>query len=152
MELEITENALVHDARIAREVLDRMRALGLTIALDDFGTGFSSLYHLRELPFDKVKVDREFMRDLDTDPEASRYVAAIIDFGHALGLEITAEGIENRATLDRLRELGCTFGQGYFLGRPMPAEEADRLMAAQQPTWSGRARPALGMGARASSA
>ncbi len=151
MELEITENALVHDARIAREVLDRLRALGLTIALDDFGTGFSSLYHLRELPFDKVKVDREFMRDLDTDPEASRYVAAIIDFGHALGLEITAEGIENRATLDRLRELGCTFGQGYFLGRPMPAEEADRLMAAQQPAWSGRTRPALGVGARASS-
>ncbi len=129
LEVEITENALVHDEKIARQVLDRLRRLGLTIALDDFGTGFSSLYHLRELPFDKVKIDKAFMRNLDTDPEASRYVAAIIDFGHALGLDLTAEGIETQATLDRLRELGCTYGQGYLLGRPMPAEDADRLMA-----------------------
>ena len=129
LEVEITENALVHDAAIAREVLDRLRALGLTVVLDDFGTGYSSLYHLRALPFDKVKIDKAFMRDLDTDPEAARYVAAIIDFGHALGLDLTAEGIENQATHNRLRELGCTYGQGYLLGRPMPAEDANRLMA-----------------------
>ena len=134
LEVEITENALIHDARIAREVLDRLHEQGLSIALDDFGTGYSSLYHLRELPFNKVKIDKAFMRDLGTDPEAARYVAAIIDFGHALALEVTAEGIENLATLNRLRELGCTFGQGYLLGRPMPAEDANRLMLAHEPT------------------
>jgi diguanylate cyclase (GGDEF)-like protein len=133
LEVEITENALVHDARIARDVLDRLRLLGLTVALDDFGTGYSSLYHLRELPFDKVKIDKAFMRNLDTDPEASRYVAAIIDFGHALGLDLTAEGIENTATHNRLRELGCTFGQGYLFGRPMPVEQAQRILMERCP-------------------
>ena len=133
LEVEITENALVHDARIARDVLDRLRLLGLTVALDDFGTGYSSLYHLRELPFDKVKIDKAFMRNLDTDPEASRYVAAIIDFAHALGLDLTAEGIENATTHNRLRELGCTYGQGYLFGRPMPVEQAQRFLAERCP-------------------
>ena len=129
LEVEITENALVHDAKTARHVLDRLRRLGVTIALDDFGTGYSSLYHLRELPFDKVKIDKAFIRNLDIDPEASRYVAAIVDFGRALGLEVTAEGVENSADQARLRELGCTYGQGYLLGRPMPAEDANRMLA-----------------------
>ncbi len=132
LELEITENALVHDAKIAREVLDRLRLLGVSAALDDFGTGYSSLYHLRELPFDKVKIDKVFMRGLDTDPEALRYVAAIIDFGHALGLNLAAEGIEDTATLNRLRELGCTYGQGYLFGKPMPADEAIRVLTANR--------------------
>lgn len=133
LEVEITENALVHDARIARGVLDRLRAQGLRVALDDFGTGYSSLYHLRELPFDKVKIDGSFMRDLGTDADAARYIAAMVDFGLALGLELTAEGIENSATADRLRDLGCTYGQGYYLGSPMSAEEADQLMGVGVP-------------------
>ena len=130
LEVEITENALVHDAKTARQVLDRLRLQGLSVALDDFGTGYSSLYHLRALPFDKVKIDKVFMRGLVSDPEASRYVAAIIDFGHALGLDLTAEGIEDTATRDCLRELGCTFGQGYLFGKPMPAEAASRMLTA----------------------
>lgn len=134
LEVEITENALIHDAKIAREVLDRLRLLGVSVALDDFGTGFSSLYHLRELPFDKVKIDKVFMHNLDTDPEASRYVAAIIDFGHALGLDLTAEGIEDTATMNRLRELGCTYGQGYLFGKPMPADSAVRFLTANRLT------------------
>lgn len=134
LEIEITENALVHDARTARMVLDRLRGMGMTVALDDFGTGYSSLYHLRELPFDKVKIDKAFMKNLDTDPAASRYVAAIIDFVHTLGLDITAEGIEDSAVLTRLRELGCTFGQGYLFGRPMPAEDATRMLTETRQT------------------
>ncbi len=132
LEVEITENALIHDAKVARQVLDRLRQLGLSVALDDFGTGFSSLYHLRELPFDKVKIDKVFMRGLVSDPEASRYVAAIVDFGHALGLDLTAEGIEDTETMNRLRELGCTFGQGYLFGKPMPAEAARSMVTANR--------------------
>jgi diguanylate cyclase (GGDEF)-like protein len=125
LEVEITENALVHDLKVARGVLD---GLGMTVSLDDFGTGFSSLYHLRELPFDKVKIDKSFMRSLDTDADSARYVAAIIGLCHALGLEMTAEGIEDTATLQRLRELGCTYGQGYLFGHAVPAAEASRLL------------------------
>jgi diguanylate cyclase (GGDEF)-like protein len=127
LEVEITEEALVHDLKVARGVLDGLRALGMTVSLDDFGTGFSSLYHLRELPVDKVKIDKSFMRALDTDADSARYVAAIIGLCHALGLEMTAEGIEDAPTLLRLRELGCTYGQGYLFGRAVPAEEASRI-------------------------
>ena len=128
LEIEITENALIHDSRIARGVVDALREQGVSVALDDFGTGFSSLYHLRELPFDKLKIDKSFMRALDTDADSARYVAAIIGLGHALGLELTAEGIEDEATMLRLRELGCTFGQGYLFGRPTPASGAAALL------------------------
>ena len=129
LEVEITENALVRDSKVARDVLHGLRVLGMTVSLDDFGTGYSSLYHLRELPFDKVKIDKSFMQALDTDAESARYVAAIIGLCHALGLEMTAEGIEDEPTLRRLRDLGCTYGQGYVFGRPAPAEEAERVIA-----------------------
>ncbi len=128
LEIEITENALINDSRVARGVLDGLRALGVTVALDDFGTGFSSIYHLRELPFDKVKIDKSFMKSLNTDADSARYVAAIVGLGRALGLELTAEGIEDVASMQRLRELGCTYGQGYLFGRPMPAAEAGHLV------------------------
>ena len=128
LEIEVTENALIHDSRIARGVIDRLRALGMSMALDDFGTGFSSLYHLREMPFDKIKIDKSFMRALDTDAESARYVAAIIGLGKSLGLEVTAEGVEDSASMKRLKELGCTYGQGYLFGRPMPAADAGRLL------------------------
>jgi EAL domain-containing protein (putative c-di-GMP-specific phosphodiesterase class I) len=136
LEVEITEDALINDSKVARGVLDGLRALGVTVSLDDFGTGYSSLYHLRELPFDKVKIDKSFMRALDTDAESARYVAAIIGLCHALNLEMTAEGIEDEATLVRLREMGCTYGQGYLFGRPMPAGDACRML-------SSSGRPAL---------
>ena len=130
IEIEVTKNALIHDSRIARGVVTRLRALGLSMALDDFGTGFSSLYHLRELPFDKIKIDKSFMHALDTDAESARYVAAIVGLGQALGLELTAEGIEDPASAARLRDMGCTYGQGYLFGRPMPAVDAGRIVMA----------------------
>lgn len=128
IEIEVTENALIRDSRIARGVIDRLRAMGLSMALDDFGTGFSSLYHLKELPFDKVKIDKSFIQSLNTDADSARYVSAIIGLGHALTLELTAEGIEDQATMILLRELGCTYGQGYLFGRPMPATEAGAML------------------------
>ena len=130
LEIEITEEALIGDTSAARAVLERLRALGISVALDDFGTGFSSLYHLRELPFDKVKIDKSFMRSLDTDAEGSRYVAAIIGLGHALDLELTAEGIEDEPTMRLLQALGCTYGQGYLFGRPVAASDACRIVSA----------------------
>lgn len=130
IEIEVTENALIHDSRIARGVVNRLRAMGLSMALDDFGTGFSSLYHLRELPFDKIKIDKSFMHALDTDAESARYVAAIVGLGQSLGLELTAEGIEDPASAARLRDMGCTYGQGYLFGRPMPASDAGRMVMA----------------------
>jgi diguanylate cyclase (GGDEF)-like protein len=132
LEVEITENALIDDSRIARDVLMRLRALGLSVVLDDFGTGFSSLYHLRELPFDKVKIDKSFVQTLDVDAESARYVAAIVGLCHALDLEMTAEGIETEATKERLHELGCTYGQGYLFGRPAPGEDAGRMLLTGQ--------------------
>ncbi len=128
VEIEVTENALIHDSRIARGVIDRLRAMGMSMALDDFGTGFSSLYHLKELPFDKVKIDKSFIQSLSTDAESARYVSAIIGLGHALDLELTAEGIEDQATMALLRDLGCTYGQGYLFGRPMPAADANAML------------------------
>ncbi len=129
IEIEVTENALIHDSRIARGVVDRMRAMGVSMSLDDFGTGFSSLYHLRELPFDKLKIDKSFMSALDTDEESARYVSAIIGLGRSLGLEVTAEGVEDEASMRCLQAMGCTYGQGYFFGRPMPALDAGQLLA-----------------------
>jgi diguanylate cyclase (GGDEF)-like protein/PAS domain S-box-containing protein len=129
LEIEITEDALIHDSKVARGVLDGLRAMGMTVSLDDFGTGYSSLYHLRELPFDKVKIDKSFTRALDTDADNERYVAAIIGLCHALGLEMTAEGIEDEPTLRRLRKLGCTYGQGYLFGRAVRAAEASEMLA-----------------------
>jgi diguanylate cyclase (GGDEF)-like protein len=132
LEIEVTENALIHDSRIARGVIDRLRALGISIALDDFGTGFSSLYHLRELPFDKIKIDKSFMHALDTDAQSARYVSAIIGLGQALGLAVTAEGIEDPVTMRRLQDLGCDYGQGYLFGRPMPAADAGAVLVANR--------------------
>lgn len=134
IEIEVTENALIHDSRIARGVVDRLRAMGISMAMDDFGTGFSSLYHLRELPFDKLKIDKSFMRALAHNADSARYVGAIIGLGQALGLEVTAEGVEDEATMTVLRDMGCTYGQGYWFGRPVPAAEAaKRLTASTSP-------------------
>ena len=121
LEVDVNEHALIHDAKIARRVLDDLRALGLSVALADFGAGYSSLWHLRALPFDKIKIDHSFMKPSWRDDESFRYVSAIIGLGHALGLELTAEGIEDETTLTRLRDLGCTYGQGAIFQGPMLA-------------------------------
>ncbi len=128
LEVEITENALIHDSKVARGVMEGLRGLGVSIVLDDFGTGFSSLLHLRDLPFDKIKIDRSFMPALDREAENVRFVGAIVSLAHALGLEVTAEGIEDHAIIERLKALGCTYGQGRAIREPMSAAGlADRF-------------------------
>ncbi len=128
LEIEITETALIADIEAARKALMSLRALGIRIALDDFGTGYSSLYHLKELKFDKLKIDRSYIATISQDQERSRLVDAIISLGSSLGMSTTAEGIESLTNSDWLAEQGCTYGQGFYFGKPMPSEAVDSFL------------------------
>lgn len=129
LELEITESVLLQDSAEAARVMAGLQALGVTIALDDFGTGWSSLAYLRRFPFDELKIDRLFLRDLDADPRVEAVVTAILGLGRGLGIRVVAEGVETQEQAERLLALGCERGQGWLLGRPMPAEQARALIA-----------------------
>jgi diguanylate cyclase (GGDEF)-like protein len=126
LEVELTEGSLIKDMQQAASVIDGLKAMGITIALDDFGTGYSSLYHLREIDFDKVKIDRSFVQNIGRDPRAASYVEAMIGLGRSLHLQTTAEGIEDAEVLAKLEELGCTFGQGYIFARPLSGHDVRR--------------------------
>lgn len=128
LEMEVTESALISNPSDAREAVDAARALGLSTALDDFGVGFSSLKHLREIPFDRLKLDRSFVQDIIGNPRNQIFVGAIIDLAKKLGLSVIVEGVEDQRTADALAELGCHYGQGYLYGRPMPAGAARKLL------------------------
>jgi len=130
LEIEITESALVQDSGLANRTLTKLRDAGVRISLDDFGTGFSSLYQLKEMPFDKVKLDRSFVGNSASDPKNQRYVSAMVSFGRALGLHITAEGVEDIETANLLADLGCTYAQGYLFSRPVAPEMARELLKA----------------------
>jgi diguanylate cyclase (GGDEF)-like protein len=125
LELEITEGTLMHDTQNALQILTSLKAIGVKIAMDDFGTGYSSLSYLRKFPFDKIKIDRSFMSDLEDDAEAETIVQAIIGLSRSLRLDVTAEGVETNRQLAMLRALGCDFVQGYLLGRPRSANQLD---------------------------
>jgi diguanylate cyclase (GGDEF)-like protein len=120
--VEITENGVMADPAHALQIIAGLRAMGLRIAIDDFGTGYSSLGYLKRLPVDELKIDRSFIRDLATDKDDLAIVRSTIGLGHDLGLSIVAEGVEDAATWELLRGLGCDVAQGYFMGRPMTAE------------------------------
>jgi len=130
LELEITESTLMDDTRNALRVLTALKALGVRIAMDDFGTGYSSLSYLRKFPFDKIKIDRSFLSDVENDTEAEIIVHAIIAMSRSLRLDVTAEGVETQPQLDMLQAHGCTFAQGYLLGRPCPADQLEQRTSA----------------------
>jgi diguanylate cyclase (GGDEF)-like protein len=127
LELEITETVLMQGSDGALKALHQLRSIGVRIALDDFGTGYSSLSYLSSFPFDKLKIDRSFVRDLGDSPHCAAIVRAIIGLGASLGICTTAEGVETPEQLDFLREAGCTEAQGYLLSLPKPANEAVRI-------------------------
>jgi diguanylate cyclase (GGDEF)-like protein/PAS domain S-box-containing protein len=133
LELEITEGTLMHDAQNALRILTSLKELGVKLAMDDFGTGYSSLSYLRKFPFDKIKIDRSFVSDLEDNGEAQIIVQAVIAMSRSLRLDVTAEGVETEQQLAMLRALGCTFVQGYLLGRPCSADQL--LQNAGQPRW-----------------
>lgn len=118
--LEITETALLEDGQRALSTAEDLRALGVHLSIDDFGTGFSSLSYLRTLPATEIKVDRSFVLNLMRDERDEVIVRSTIDLGHNLGLKVTAEGVEDAATLERLSHLGCDLAQGFHIAKPMP--------------------------------
>jgi EAL domain-containing protein (putative c-di-GMP-specific phosphodiesterase class I) len=122
LEIEITEGALMADARRVLVTLHRLDKLGVALSLDDFGTGYSSMQHLRRLPLAEVKIDRSFVLGMTTDPDDAAIVDTIIDLARRLGLRVVAEGVEDEETRRALRESGCEVGQGWYFARPMPAE------------------------------
>ncbi|MBD8908122.1 EAL domain-containing protein [Methylorubrum zatmanii] len=131
LELEITESVLMQDSDSVIDCLHRLRAMGVRIALDDFGTGYSSLSYLCRFPFDKIKIDRSFIREID-EPVAAAVVRAVVGLGERLGTTITAEGVETEEQLARIRNKGCTEAQGFLLGRPQSAEATRTLVARQR--------------------
>ncbi len=126
--LELTESVFMEDAEYFGATLAAIKALGVTLAIDDFGTGYSSLSYLKRFPVDSVKIDRAFVNGLGTDSHDSALVSAILAMANALGLTVIAEGIENQQQLVILKGLNCPRAQGFFLARPAPAREIDRLI------------------------
>lgn len=123
LEFEITETALNAIPQTMASTLCELRGLGSSIALDDFGAGHCSLAYLRDLPADVLKLDRSFIRNLTSDRRTQLIVAALIDAAHGLGHKVVAEGIEDLAVFDLLREMGCNYGQGYFIARPLSEQD-----------------------------
>jgi EAL domain-containing protein (putative c-di-GMP-specific phosphodiesterase class I) len=128
--LEITESMVMEGAQYNADVLGRLKELGVRVAVDDFGTGYSNLAYLKRFPMDMVKIDKSFVDGLGEKPEDTAIVEAVISLARALGLTTVAEGIETTEQLERLRELGCELGQGYYFSGALPAYEASALLLA----------------------
>jgi diguanylate cyclase (GGDEF)-like protein/PAS domain S-box-containing protein len=128
--VEVTESAAMGDFGITEPVLRDLAAAGFKVAIDDFGAGYSSLSRLRDLPVQLLKIDRSFLRDVPERPEATAVVTAILELSVALGMETVAEGVETTTQRDFLIERGCTYAQGFLLGRPAPARDLEPLLRA----------------------
>ena len=134
LEIEITESSLFENLSLAQSIVGSLKNQGIRIALDDFGTGYSSLAHLRALPFDRIKIDRSFVTSILENPESAAIVKAITSLGDSLGMPITAEGIEDKAIEDELRNIGCAKGQGWHYGRPLSKEQIRKVLAERKET------------------
>jgi diguanylate cyclase (GGDEF)-like protein len=128
LKLEITESAVMKDAEGAIELLKRIKATGVSLSIDDFGTGYSSLSYLQKFPLDYLKIDRSFVSEMENGGENEEIVRTIIALAKALKLEIVAEGIETTEQQEKLRDLGCEFGQGFYFSRPLTADRAEALL------------------------
>ncbi|NWB31770.1 phosphodiesterase DibA [Pseudomonas gingeri] len=129
LELEVTESAVMEDPEVALEQLHRLRELGVSLAIDDFGTGYSSLLRLKRLPVQKLKIDQGFVAGLPWDEDDAAIVRVVIALAQSMGMQVHAEGIEQQEQARFLLEQGCDLGQGYWFGRPMPAQKLDWLRA-----------------------
>lgn len=123
LEIEITESMFMRSFEKNLKVLEEIKGMGITIALDDFGTGYSSLSYLTKLPIDVLKIDRSFIIDLCTNPKEKCIVESIIKLSHQLGVEVVAEGIEEKEQVEYLKAISCDFAQGYYFGKPKPFKE-----------------------------
>jgi predicted signal transduction protein with EAL and GGDEF domain len=132
LELEITESVLLGETDANLETLHQLRGLGVGISMDDFGTSYSSLSYLRCFPFDKIKIDRSFVRELSERPDCVAIIRAVAGLGLSLGIATTADGIETVEQLERVRAEGCTEVQGYLFSPPRPASEIGAFIRAEQ--------------------
>jgi diguanylate cyclase (GGDEF)-like protein len=123
LELELTETSILQDLGQATETLETFKSMGLKLALDDFGTGYSSLSYLMKLPFDKLKIDQSFIRNLKTETKGTAIVSAIISMSHSLGLSVIAEGVEQEEHMQILLQMRCDHVQGYYVSRPLTADK-----------------------------
>lgn len=130
--VEITESSLFADIDLARTIVTSLKNQGIRLALDDFGTGFSSLSHLRSLPFDVIKIDRSFVSTLGKDPESSAIIRAVATLADGIGVPVTVEGIEDAATHAAVAGFGCAVGQGWYFGKPMSGDQATALLRSRQ--------------------
>jgi EAL domain-containing protein (putative c-di-GMP-specific phosphodiesterase class I) len=126
--VEVTESSLFADIDLARSIVHSLKNQGIRLALDDFGSGFSSLSHLSALPFDKIKIDREFVASISKNRQSAAIVRAVTTMAQALDVPVVAEGIEDAAAHEALLQIGCASGQGWYFGKPMPAEAVENLL------------------------
>ncbi len=139
LELEVTEGALLLDSEPVMNIFRQLKALGLRFAMDDFGTGYSSLSYLQQFPFDKIKIDQSFVRNLPASPDGIAIVRAVSALGSSLGLSIIAEGVETEEQLASIRQNGCKQVQGYLTGRPLAPDMAEALIASAATAGEGKA-------------
>jgi diguanylate cyclase len=130
--LEITESAIMDDPVRAQQTLEGLHAMGVDLSIDDFGTGYSSLAYLKRLPVQELKIDKSFVLKMERDADDAKIVRSTIDLGHNMGLKVVAEGLENLAVWELLAKMGCDQGQGYYISKPMPAEQ----LAGWLETWT----------------
>jgi EAL domain-containing protein (putative c-di-GMP-specific phosphodiesterase class I) len=128
LKLEITESSIMENAQLAIATLRRFKELNIGLEIDDFGTGYSSLSYLRQLPFDTVKIDRSFVKEMGTCDDTSEIISTILQLARSLSMDVVAEGVETKAQLARLTAMGCSSGQGYYFSKPVNAERAQRLI------------------------
>ncbi|WP_324808570.1 bifunctional diguanylate cyclase/phosphodiesterase [Sphingomonas sp. LY29] len=136
--VEITESSLFADLDLARSIVTSLKNQGIKLALDDFGTGFSSLSHLRSLPFDVIKIDRCFVSTIEQDRESAAIVRAVTTLAEAIGVPVTVEGIENAETHAAVAGFGCAVGQGWYFGKPMSGEQARALLRSREEAQSAK--------------
>jgi EAL domain-containing protein (putative c-di-GMP-specific phosphodiesterase class I) len=134
LEVEIPEGALMQDVQVSAQVLSQLHAMGVRISIDDFGTGYSSFAYLAQFPVHALKIDRQFVTDLETKEVSRKVVKGIIRLAHSLALEVVAEGAETLQQVDLLRKMRCDSVQGYALGKPMPWSEFKKLASGRRDT------------------
>jgi EAL domain-containing protein (putative c-di-GMP-specific phosphodiesterase class I) len=127
LNIEVTESALMERAKFGAPILKTLRDRGVQVAVDDFGTGYSSLSYLRKLPLDSLKIDRSFVHQITTTPGDTTIVSAIISMGRSLNLRVVAEGVESAEDMAFLKTQNCDEAQGFYLSRPIPADQFARL-------------------------
>ena len=128
LEIEITESIMIDSVDKALRCIDEIKSMGIQIAIDDFGTGYSSLSYLNRFPANLLKIDKSFIDEMNTSDSSRQYVAAIISIGHVMGFDVISEGVEDESQLETLKNIGCDFIQGFFWGKPLSAEDAEKLV------------------------